>query len=62
MTCPMETLPEFFWEHWDVQSLCALMECPECTAEDGEGMLWDVGGPLPPAIEPVACDDWDIPF
>lgn len=40
MTCPMEDLEEFCTNHWDVDALCALMACPECTAEPGEGALW----------------------
>ena len=27
MTCPIDALPEFDCEHWDVYELCRLMEC-----------------------------------
>jgi hypothetical protein len=62
MTCPIDALPEFDLEHWDVYELCRLMKCGECTAEDGEGVFWDAGGPMTYANEPGVCDDWDIPF
>ena len=44
MTCPIDDLPEFDLEHWDVCELCSLMRCPECTAEDGEGVFFEFGG------------------
>ena len=61
MTCPIDALPEFDLEHWDVYELCRLMECGECTAEDGEGVFW-AGGPMSYDIGQGGCDDWDIPF
>ena len=45
MTCPADGLPEFYREHWDVCELCSLMRCPECTADDGEGVFFEAGGP-----------------
>lgn len=62
MTCPIDSLPEFDLEHWDVYELCRLMKCGECTAEDGEGVFWDAGEPIAYAIETDGHDDWDIPF
>ncbi len=62
MTCPIDALPEFDLGHWDVYELCDLMKCEECTAEDGDGVFWDAGGPMAYAVESGACDDWDIPF
>ena len=61
MTCPIDSLEEFFTSHWDVDSLCELMACRECTAEPGEGLLWSM--PLPPR-EPAAEAELggDIPF
>ena len=61
MTCPIEGLEAFRVEHWDVYSLCALMSCPECTAEPGEGALWIVEGP-PDGTVRVTADYDDIPF
>ncbi len=62
MTCPIDALPEFDLEHWDVYELCRLMKCGECTAEDGEGVFWDAGGQATCANGPVGCDYGDIPF
>ena len=39
MTCPIESLPRSDHEHWDVETLCAMSGCAECTAEPGEGVL-----------------------
>ena len=63
MTCPIESLESFFTNHWDVDSLCELMACRECTAEPGEGALWWMsdGPPSEPSPEAGAGDD-DIPF
>ena len=36
MSCPIWRLPEFDREHWDLDYLCGLMDCPECTAEPGD--------------------------
>ena len=63
MTCPIESLEGFFANRWDVDSLCGLMACRECTAEPGEGALWWMsdGPPSEPSPEARAGDD-DIPF
>ncbi|HAM14317.1 MAG TPA: hypothetical protein DCP91_00330 [Eggerthellaceae bacterium] len=62
MTCPIDALPAFYCEHRDVYELCDLMECAECTAEDGEGVFWDAGAPMAHTSGPDDCGDWDIPF
>ncbi|MBQ2631632.1 MAG: hypothetical protein IJG13_18300 [Kiritimatiellae bacterium] len=63
MTCPMESLPEFYSEHWDVESLCAMSNCVECTAEPGEGILWHLACPPPDDTPSVIAGDYDdIPF
>ena len=63
MTCPIESLPEFCREHWDVESLCAMAGCAECTAEPGEGILWHLACPPPDDIpENIIVDYDDIPF
>lgn len=62
MTCPIGALPELGLEHWDVYELCRLMKCGERTAEDGEGVFWGAGEPMPYTTGPGFCDDWDIPF
>ena len=36
MSCPVWDLPEFDREHWDLDSLCGLLGCPECTAKPGD--------------------------
>ena len=61
MTCPIDELDEFLAEHWDVDSLCELMPCSECTAEPGEGAQWVPEGP--PGGHSWATEDYDdIPF
>ena len=45
VTCPIDALPEFDCGHWDVYELCSLMRCPECTAEEGEGVFFEACGP-----------------
>ena len=45
VTCPADDLPEFYREHWDVYELCSLMRCPVCTAEDGEGVFFELAEP-----------------
>ena len=64
MTCPVDMLPGFDLEHWDVFELCSLMRCPECTAEDGEGVFYGPGGPpeRDPGDGEGGCDCDDIPF
>lgn len=63
MTCPMESLPALDHEHWDVEALCGMSGCVECTAEPGEGILWHLASPLPgPFPEPFETDYDDIPF
>ena len=36
MSCPIWDLPEFDRERWDLDFLCGLMGCAECTAERGD--------------------------
>ena len=56
--CPCNLLPDFFWEHWDVYSLCDAFPCPEC-ADDSMFAPWDdPDGPYADADE----DDPEIPF
>lgn len=61
MTCPIDDLDDFSTEHWDVDSLCSLMACPECTAGPGEGAMWHLGEP-PDGPRAGRADDGDIPF
>lgn len=64
MTCPVESLDSFLTEHRDVDSLCSMMGCPECTAEPGEGALWYMlYPPFEPGSEPEPeTNGYDIPF
>ncbi len=36
MSCPIWSLPEPDRERWDLDYLCQIMDCPECTAEPGD--------------------------
>ena len=63
MTCPIESLPEFYHEHWDVESLCGMSGCTECTAEPGEGVLWHLLCPPPDDLRDGDDTGYDdIPF
>ena len=63
MTCPIESLDGFYTNHWDVDSLCGLVGCPECTAEPGEGILWHLACPPPDNLRDGSDEDCDdIPF
>ena len=62
MTCPIDELKPFFPD-WDVDYLCWFIDCPECTAEPGEGALWRLACPPPePPSEPFEADYDGIPF
>lgn len=61
MTCPVDALPEFDCEHWDVYELCSLMRCPECTAEEGEGVFFEACGP-PDYGKDGGCGYDDVAF
>ena len=62
MTCPIDGLDDFYTNHWDVDSLCSLMACPECTAEPGEGALWWLGESPPDGPPPEAGAHDGVPF
>ena len=63
MTCPIESLPRFYHEHWDVEFLCAMSGCVECTAEAGEGILWHLAcPPSGPSPEPPEANCDDVPY
>lgn len=63
MTCPIEPLPRFYHEHWDVEALCGLSGCIECTAEPGEGILWHLLYPPPDDRQDGGDASYDdIPF
>ena len=63
MTCPIESLPEFYREHWDVESLCAMSGCAECATEPGEGILRHLACPPPGDVQNGVVGDYDdIPF
>lgn len=59
MTCPIESLPRFYHEHWDVESLCAMSNCVECAAEPGEGILWYLACPPPDETQGDIVGDYD---
>lgn len=50
MSCPIWDLPEFDRERWDLDFLCGLMGCPECSAESGD-VPWMPDAPDRAALE-----------
>ena len=57
-TCPINELPAFYTNHWDVCELCRSFTCVECVAEPEDIGLGDYE-PYYSAGEEVA---WEIPF
>ena len=56
--CPIDELPPFYTNHWDVCDLCRAFDCKVCVAtlED----LGLAGHPLPEA--PQGEVSWEVPF
>ena len=58
-TCPINELPAFYTNHWDVCELCRAFTCAECVAEPEDIGLGGYG-PCYSAEEKEV--DWEIPF
>lgn len=45
--CPAYLLPDFFWDHWDLDGLCDMFPCPECLDDSMFRAMWDPDDPSP---------------
>jgi hypothetical protein len=57
--CPAYLLPDFFWEHWDIDGLCDMFPCPGCFDDSMFRAMSDPDNPRP-ILGPDEDEDEEI--